>query len=115
MKKTKKNILPKLNKISDKNKKYKYKLKFSAKKRRLALDEGIKTESKRLGKRKSAISKKKRLNILRIYRRYSNPNDCIKISNDMKYIDRKYNLGKTKNICSLKKTKKKLKKSKLTR
>lgn len=108
-KRTKKTILPKLNKIDYSNKKHRYILKYSAKKRRLALDEGIRQESKKMGIRKAAVSKKGRLNILRIYRRFRNPKDCKIITNDMRYIDKKYSLGKTKNICNLKKTKKKLK------
>jgi hypothetical protein len=92
--------LPKLRKSSNKNKKHKYKLKYSAKKRRLAIHEGINYESK-TGKniKKAALSKKKRLNVLRIYRRNSNKVDCNKITDDMKYIDKKYKVGKTKDIC----------------
>lgn len=92
--------LPRLRKSSNKNKKHKYKLKYSAKKRRLAIHEGINYESKNNKDiKKYALSKKKRLNVLRIYRRNSNKKDCRKITNDMKYIDKKYSIGKTKNIC----------------
>ena len=107
-KKTKRAILPKLNTTDYSKKKHKYKLKYSAKKRRLAIDEGIRFESKKRGLKRSAISKKGRLNILRIYRRYNNPSDCRKITNDMKYIDRKYKLGNTKQICNKTKRKKKV-------
>ena len=49
--------------------------------------------------KKAALSKKRRLNVLRIYRRNNNKKDCNKITKDMKYIDKKYKIGKTKNIC----------------
>jgi hypothetical protein len=103
MKSKKRAILPKLNKANYSKKKYKYKLSYNSKRRRLALDSGIKSESKKKGLKKAAIAKKGRLNILRIYRRYKNPKQCRIITNDMKYIDKKYKLGNTKNIC--KKTK----------
>ena len=96
-----KKLLPKLRNISYKNKKHKYKLKDSQKKRRLAIDEGVKMENKktRKGKKYAALKKKARFNILRIYRRYKNPKDCKKLTKDMKYMDKKYDLGTTKNIC----------------
>ena len=94
------NVLPRLRQLSNINKKYKYRLKFPQTRRILAINEGIKTESK-MGKttRKAATAKKGRLNILRIYRRNKNVKDCNKITRDMRYIDKKYKLGKTKNIC----------------
>lgn len=94
-------LLPKLKKVSPKGKKYHYKLNKTARSRRMALNEGIQTEIKRLGKtkRQAATAKKGRLNILRIYRRNKNIKDCNKITRDMRYIDKKYKLGKTKNIC----------------
>ena len=49
MKSKKKIILPKLNKANYSKKKYKYKLSYNSKRRRLALDEGIKSESKKKG------------------------------------------------------------------
>ena len=91
--------LPKLKKISMKNKKHIYKLKDPAKKRRLAIDEGVRKESKRMGKKKAASAKKGRFNILRIYRRNNDKEGCKRLTADMKYIDRKYKLGSTKNIC----------------
>lgn len=95
-------LLPALKPIDYSDKKHRYKLKYSAKKRRLALDEGVITESKKkkIPKRKAAISKKGRLNILRIYRRNKHSKDCRKITKDMKYLNKKYNLGSTKNICN---------------
>ena len=98
-------LLPKLKPVDYAGKKYHYKLNQTARRRRLALDEGIQSEIQRLGKtkRQAAIAKKGRLNILRIYRRYNNPKDCEKITRDMKYIDEKYNLGKTGDICGKKK------------
>ena len=40
-------LLPKLRKINYKNRKHTYKLKFTAKKRRLAIDEGVEMEKKK--------------------------------------------------------------------
>ena len=93
-------LLPKLKK-STRKKKHHYKLSFGAKKRRKAIDEGVMYEYKHMNKTKkqAATAKKGRLNILRIYRRKRNLKDCNKITADMKYIDRKYKLGKTTNIC----------------
>ena len=100
-KRTKKNVLPKLKPINDKNVKHKYKLSDPQNKRILAIDEGINMEAKKIGKtiRKAAISKKGRFNILRIYRKNKRPEECKRITSDMKYIDKKYKLGDTKNIC----------------
>lgn len=102
-------LLPKLRKISYKNRKHTYKLKYSAKKRHLAIDEGVSMEKKKTGRttRKAAIAKKGRFNILRIYRKNKKPEECEKLTRDMKYMDKKYKLGKTKNIC--KKSKGKIK------
>lgn len=108
-KNTTRKLLPKLKKSLNVNKKHHYKLKFPPKKRRLALDEGINYETKHTKKtrRQAATAKKGRLNILRIYRRNKNLKDCDKITDDMRYIDRKYKLGKTSSICG--KTRKKSK------
>ena len=94
-------LLPRLRKTDNKNKRYHYKLKFSAKKRRLAINEGIRAEAKKTKRnmKKAATAKKGRLNILRIYRRNKKKNECRKITKDMRYIDRKYKLGKTISIC----------------
>jgi hydroxylamine reductase (hybrid-cluster protein) len=89
--------LPKLRPITYKNKKYKYHIKDTAKKRHLAIDEGIKKDGK--DTRKNAKAKKARFNVLRIYRRYKKPEECKILTKDMKYIDKKYNLGTTKKIC----------------
>lgn len=100
----KKRNLPKLKKISYKNKKHHYKLKDPFKKRKLAIHEGVNAESKKTGKtkKKAAIAKKGRFNILRIYRKNRKVKECNVITHDMKYMDRKYRLGKTKNICGKK-------------
>jgi hypothetical protein len=94
--------MPTLRKLSYKNQKHKYKLSDPHKKRIKSLDEGIKTESRKTEKsiKKAAVSKKARLNVLRIYRRNKDPTECNKLTQDMKYIDTKYGLGKTENICS---------------
>ena len=102
--KTKRKLLPKLRKLTKKNKKHIYKLKDPHKKRILAIDEGINYEHrvKRKTKKKAAIAKKGRFNILRIYRRNQTNGDCQKLTRDMRYMDKKYNLGKTKSICKQK-------------
>ena len=99
-KKTRK-LLPKLRKISYKNKKHHYKLKDPFSKRKLAIHEGVNREAKKTGKtkKKAAIAKKGRFNILRIYRKNKKIKECNTITHDMRYMDRKYGLGKTKNIC----------------
>ena len=53
-------------------------------------------------KKKAAIAKKGRFNILRIYRKNNKVKECNIITSDMKYMDKKYGLGKTKNICGKK-------------
>ena len=87
--------------LSYKNKKHLYKLGDPHKERIKSIDEGIKKESRKSKKsiRKAAVSKKARLNILRIYRKTNKPKECKRITQDMKYIDKKYGLGKTINIC----------------
>ena len=102
-KKTRK-LLPKLRKISYKNKKNHYRLKDPFRKRKLAIHEGVNREAKKTGKtkKKAAIAKKGRFNILRIYRKNKKIKECNTITHDMKYMDRKYGLGKTKNICGQK-------------
>ena len=109
--KTKKNLnivrsLPKLKKVTNKNKKYHYKLDSPAKMREKAIDEGIMYEYKNMGKTKkqAATAKKGRFNILRIYRRNKKLDECRKITRDMRYIDKKYKLGKTTDICGKKGT-----------
>jgi len=94
-------LLPKLKKVDMVGKKYHYKLSQKPRTRRMALNEGIQYEIKHMGKtkRQAATSKKGRLNILRIYRRNKKIKECEKITQDMRYIDKKYDLGKTKNIC----------------
>ena len=101
---TTKRKLPKLRKISYKNKKHHYRLKDPFKKRKLAIHEGVNSESKKTGKtkKKAAIAKKGRFNILRIYRKNKKIKECNIITRDMKYMDKKYGLGKTKNICGKK-------------
>ena len=111
---SKKNKLPTLRKIDTKNKRHKYKLDDPPKKRRLAIDEGIRAESKKKNGsiKDAAVAKKARYNILRIYRKNNNKHHCNVLTQDMKYIDRKYKLGETKNICDKKGGSKKKTKSK---
>ena len=99
-----KKTLPKLRPVTNKNKKHIYKLKDPHKKRILAINEGVRHEAKKTGKtmKKAAIAKKGRFNILRIYRKNKKVNECKKITKDMRYMDKKYKLGKTKNICKKK-------------
>ena len=94
------NTLPKLRVLTYKNKKHKYKLSDPHKKRILAIDEGIRAERKtKKSRREAAVAKKARLNVLRIYRKNKKSGECRKLTQDMKYIDKKYGVGKTKNIC----------------
>ena len=101
-------LLPKLRKIDYKTRKHAYKLKNSTRKRRLAIDEGVKMEKKKTGRteKKAAVAKKARFNILRIYRKNKKPKECEILTKDMRYMDKKYKLGKTSNICGKGKTKK---------
>ena len=87
------NLLPKLRKLSKKNKKYIYRIKDPQYKRILAIDEGINDN------RNSAKMKKARFNVLRLYRKNKDKIGCLRITKDMKYMDKKYKLGNTKNIC----------------
>ena len=111
---TQKRKLPKLRKISYKDKKHHYRLKDSFKKRKLAIHEGVNAESRKTGKtkKKAAIAKKGRFNILRIYRKNKKVKECKIITHDMKYMDRKYGLGKNKNICGKKGGRKRTRKRK---
>jgi hypothetical protein len=99
--KTRKNLLPKLRKTSKKGKRFIYKLNKTPRSRHMALNEGIKMEMKKrkYTQKKAAQAKKARLNVQRIYRRYSDVKACRKITSDMKYLDKKYNLGTTSDIC----------------
>jgi len=98
--KKRRDTLPKLRVLTYKNKKHKYKLNDPHKKRRKALDAGIRAERKtKKSRREAATAKKARLNVLRIYRKNTKPKECNILTQDMKYIDTKYGLGKTKNIC----------------
>lgn len=101
-------LLPKLRKIDYSSKKEKYHLRDPVAKRRAAIDAGIKAEMKKTHKnrRQAAIAKKGRFNVLRIYRRTRKVAECQKITRDMRYMNSKYGLGKTKNICGKKATQK---------
>ena len=50
--------------------------------------------------RKAGVSKKGRFNVLRIYRKNKKYDQCMRLTKDMRYMDKKYKLGKTKNICN---------------
>ena len=56
--------LPKLRKITLKNKKYKYKLSDSKRKRRLAINEGVKNESKKLNVSKKIAAQKRKVDLI---------------------------------------------------
>ena len=106
-------LLPKLRKIDKSKKKHHYHIKDPQKKRILAIEEGIQHEKNktRKSRRTAAAKKKARFNILRIYRRNNDKKGCQIITKDMRYMDRKYKLGKTKKICGGGKNKQKPKKS----
>ena len=101
-------LLPKLRKIDYLTKKEKYHLRDPVAKRHAAIDTGVKAEMKKTRKsqRQAAIAKKGRFNVLRIYRRTRKVAECQKITRDMRYMNSKYGLGKTKNICGKKATQK---------
>ena len=67
----------------------------------LGTDTGVELVLKKTGKtrKKAAIAKKGRFNILRIYRKNKKVKECNIITHDMRYMDKKYGLGKTENIC----------------
>ena len=96
-------VLPKLRKLPvDFKPERPYKLSLTPGKRHAALDEVVKYKVNKQGKTKraAAIEKKRRLGILRIYRRYKQKTECRKITRDMRYLDRKYiKNGITRNIC----------------
>jgi hypothetical protein len=96
--------LPKLRKIDKSMKKFHYKIKDPFSKRKLAIHDGVKMEAKKKNGslKKAAVAKKGRFNILRIYRRYKKVDECKTITKDMKYMDKKYGLNTTKDICGKK-------------
>lgn len=92
--------LPTLRKVDKLNKKHIYKLSDPQKKRILAMNEGIRDEMKK-GKTKyeAALSKKKRFNVLRMYRKNKDKKGCERLTKDMKYLDKTYQTGHTNKIC----------------
>tara|TARA_Y100001935_G_C17303536_1_gene510798 strand:+ start:1951 stop:2688 length:738 start_codon:yes stop_codon:yes gene_type:complete len=102
-------LLPKLRKIDYTKKKHHYHIKDPFSKRKLAIHEGVSAEARKTKKNKkqAAVAKKGRFNILRIYRKNKKPKECRIITHDMRYMDKKYGLGKTKNICGVSLLKKK--------
>ena len=95
--------LPQLRAIDKSNKKHIYKMKDPQKKRILAIDEGIRCEMRQGNtKRNAALSKKKRFNVLRLYRKNNDPDGCRRLTQDMKYMDKEYDTGVTQDICKKK-------------
>lgn len=90
-------LLPKLRKISLKNKLNIYRLYDPPYKRRLAIREGI--ETSKLTIKQAATKKKARFNVLRQYRKNKDKVGCNNLTQDMQYIDKHYGLGNTNNIC----------------
>jgi hypothetical protein len=90
-----------LRKIGKKNVRHHYTLDATSKKRHMAIAEGVNKEAKKTNRtrKQAAVAKKARLNVLRMYRKNNNPKQCNIITRDMEYIDNKYKLGKTVNIC----------------
>jgi len=98
-KKTKRQ-LPELRKLDKSKKTHIYKLKDPQNKRILAIDEGIRDEMRKGNTRRdAALSKKKRFNVLRLYRKNNDPTGCRKLTKDMKYMDKQYKTGTTNDIC----------------
>jgi len=110
-------LLPKLRKIDYSSKKEKYHLLDPISKRHAAIDAGVKAEMKKTRKnqRQAAVAKKGRFNVLRIYRRTRKVAECQKITRDMRYMNSKYGLGKTNNICGKRATLKARAKRKTTK
>ena len=110
-------LLPKLRKIDYSSKKEKYHLRDPISKRHAAIDAGVKAEMKKTRKnqRQAAVAKKGRFNVLRIYRRTRKVAECQKITRDMRYMNSKYGLGKTNNICGKRATLKARAKRKTTK
>jgi len=99
-KKTEKRPLPQLREIDKSKKEHIYKLADPHKKRVLAIDEGIRDEMRKgVSRRQAALSKKKRFNVLRLYRKNNDPKGCKRLTQDMKYMDKKYDTDQTNNIC----------------
>ena len=95
--------LPQLRAIDKSKKKHIYKMKDPQKKRILAIDEGIRCEMRKGNTRRgAALSKKKRFNVLRLYRKNNDPDGCGRLTQDMKYMDKKYDTGVTQDICKKK-------------
>ena len=97
-------ILPPLRKIDESKKKHKYRIKDPSHMRKKAIDEGVMMEkmgnkNKKMTRRQAAVAKKARFNVLRIYRRNNYKDQCKIITKDMRYIDKKYGLKKTTDIC----------------
>jgi hypothetical protein len=90
-----------LRKIGKKNVRHHYTLDATSKKRHMAIAEGVNKEAKKTNRtrKQAAVAKKARLNVLRMYRKNNNPKQCNIITRDMEYMDNKYKLGKTVNIC----------------
>ena len=80
-------------------KKYIYRINDKKSKRILAINEDLNKIKNKSKKKVAASKKKKRFNILRLYRKYKDKKGCKRLTNDMKYLDKKYGLGKTKKIC----------------
>ena len=97
-------ILPPLRKIDDSKKKHKYRIKDPSHMRQKAIDEGVMMEkmgnkNKKMTRKQAAVAKKAQFNVLRIYRRNNYKDQCKLITKDMRYIDKKYGLKKTNDIC----------------
>jgi hypothetical protein len=93
-----------LRKVGKKNVRHHYTLDATSKKRHMAIAEGVNKEAKKTNRtrKQAAVAKKARLNVLRMYRKNNNSKHCNIITRDMEYMDRKYGLGKTVNICKKK-------------
>lgn len=93
--------LPKLKSVDSSKKKLAYHLKDPASVREKALLAAVTAEAKRLkiSKQAAALKKKGRLNILRIYRKNKHKSQCKVITRDMRFLDKKFNLGQTSSIC----------------
>ena len=68
--------------------------------RRAALKRRVDALCRKRARSKAVHSVKKRLNVLRIYRKDKQPRHCRRITEDMRYLDRIYKVqGTTRQIC----------------
>ena len=91
-------LLPQPAKLKAKGR-YGYSLKKTTKERHTALNKSIQGQKRKPAN--AALSKIRRFGLIRVLQRKRNPQYCIILTNNMRYLDKKYRGGKGKirNIC----------------